>query len=277
MNTMTMKKRWKIIGGILGVLLIGGTWFVNTPVDIKPNYLGDKITEEDFAKGNILMNEMQAAYGGKDNFLAHKTGSFVQLAGVPDDTLSTEGEAPIQFQMTSILGTDDSEYTLLNGVDKGQTWGMDNWRSYLLKGGQKEFEHHKSYYEKMVNSNYWFQFPFRISEAPIIAYGGESTVKGETYDLLYATWGSEDVNREYDQYVLYLNQDTKLIEWLNFTYRGKARFVHVTAQFVDFKSINGIVAPFSHHTTFGSPENEGFSLGSKSYLWIQFGGEKVGR
>ena len=270
-----MKKKWKIIIAVLGVFLIGGTWFVNNPIDIKPSYLGNKIADKDFAKGKTLLKEMQAAHGGMDNWLAHKTGSFVQMAGSPDDTLTNEGDAPKQFQMTSILGTDDSEYVLLNGSDKGQTWGMEDWKSYQIKNGQKEFFHNKTYYEKMTNSNYWFQFPFRISEAPIIAYAGESTVKGTTYDLLYATWGSEAANREYDQYVLYLNQDTKIVEWLNFTYRGKAKFVNATAQFTDFQTVSGIVTPFSHHTTFGAPESEGFKMGTKSYLWIQFGEQKV--
>ena len=272
-----MRRILKIGGIILAVALIGGIWFVNSPADIKPSYLGNKIADKDFVKGKTLLKEMQAAHGGMDDWLAHQTGSFVQMLGSPDDTFTNEEDAPKQFQMTSILGTDDSEYVVLNGSDKGQTWGMKDWKSYQIKNGQKEFIHNSFYYEKMTNSNYWFQFPFRISEAPIIAYAGERTVKGTSYDLLYATWGSEAANREYDQYVLYINQETKIVEWLNFTYRGKAKFLNVTAQFTDFQTVNGIVTPFSHHTTLGAPESEGFKMGTKSYLWIQFGEEKVMR
>ena len=72
-----MKKILKIGGIILAIVLIGGAWFAYTPVDLRPDYLGDKIAEKDYAKGKILLQEMQSAYGGKANWLAQKTGSFV--------------------------------------------------------------------------------------------------------------------------------------------------------------------------------------------------------
>ena len=81
-----MRRILKIGGIILAVALIGGIWFVNSPADIKPSYLGNKISDKDFVKGKTLLKEMQAAHGGMDNWLAHKTGRFVQLVGSPDVT-----------------------------------------------------------------------------------------------------------------------------------------------------------------------------------------------
>ena len=274
-----MKKFWKITAIIIVALLIGGWWFVNTPSDLRPDYLGAKIAEKDYAKGKFLLQEMQAAYGGMDNWLAHKTGSYAQIADWYDDKLGIAGwdELPQQFQMTSILGTDDSEFTLLNGMNKGQIWGVQDWKSYQNINSQKEFIPNEKYHHKLIYKNYWFQFPFRISEAPIIAYAGESTIKGKTYDLLYVTWGSEAANREYDQYVLYLDKETKFVEWLNFTLREKVNFVRITAQFTDFKTINGIVSPFTQYITLGNPEDDGRKMHENRYQWIQFGDEKVSR
>lgn len=274
-----MKKKWKIIGIILGILLIGGLWFILTPTDIRPTYLGDKIAEKDFTKGKALLKEMQNAYGGMDNYLAQKTGTYAQIADWYEDKMGISGwdELPQQFQMTSILGTDDCEFTLLNGPNKSQTWGVQDWKSYQNKNGQKDFVRNEKYHHKLIYKNYWFQFPFRISEAPIIAYAGESTVKGKTYDLLYATWGSEFANEEYDQYVLYLDKETRLVEWLNFTLREKANFAKITAQFTDFKSINGIVSPFSQYISVGNPESPGPKVHENRYQWIQFGEERVNR
>ena len=274
-----MKKSWKIAAVIMAILLIGGFWFLHTPSDLRPAYLGDKIAEKDYAKGNILLQEMQAAYGGMDNWLAHKTGSYGQIADWYDDKLGIAGwdELPQQFEMTSILGTDDSEFTLLNGPNKGQTWGVKDWNTYQNKNGQKELIPNEKYHHKLIYKNYWFQFPFRISEAPIIAYAGESTVKGETYDLLFATWGSESPNGKYDQYLLYLDKETRLVEWLHFTLREKVNFVSITAQFADFKTINGIVSPFSQYITLGNPEDGGRGMHENKYQWIQFGDEKVSR
>lgn len=127
----------------------------------------------------------------------------------------------------------------------------------------------------MIYKNYWFQFPFRIGEASIIAYAGEGIVNGNTYDLLYATWGSEQANRQYDQYILYLDQETKLVEWLHFTLREKVNFLHITAQFTDFKTVNGIIAPFTQYVKFGSPVNGGRKMHENRYQWVQFGEKKV--
>ena len=90
--------------------------------------------------------------------------------------------------------------------------GSSNWKSYQIKNGQKEFTDNEKYQNKLIYKNYWFQFPFRINEAPNIAYAGESRVNGEMYDLLYATWGSEKPNRQFDQFVLYLDKETRMVE-----------------------------------------------------------------
>ncbi len=275
-----MKKILKIAGIIFAIAMIGGAWFAYTPVDLRPDYLGDNIAEKDYTKGKILMQEMQAAYGGKENWLAQKTGTFVQVADWYEDKFGLSGwdELPQQLQLTSTLGTDDSELSLLNGPNTGKTWGVQNWKYYeTAVDGTKNFVEDEKYLQKMVFKNYWFQFPFRIGEAPIIAYAGESTVKGETYDLLYATWGSETPNRAYDQYILYLDKETKLVEWLHFTIRDKLKLIHSTAQFTDFRTINGVVAPFNQYITRGTPEEEGAKFHENRYQWVQFGEERVER
>lgn len=275
-----MKKKWKIILGILTPLIIGGAWFVNHPVDIRPSYLDKKISAEDFAKGKQLMNEMQTAYGGKENWLAKKTSSFAQVADWYDDKFGLSGweVMPQELQITSFIGTDDCELTLLNGPEANQTWGIKDYKYYQkATDNNKTFTDDEKYKEKMSFKNYWFQFPFRINEAPIIAYAGESTVKNETYDLVYATWGSETPNRQYDQYILYLDKETRMVEWLHFTVRDKLKFIHSTAEFTDFKNIGGIVSPFNQLITRGSPEEEGAKFHENRYQWIQFGEVRVER
>ena len=275
-----MKKSWKIAISIIGILLIGIAWFVNNPVDIRPAQLKNKISKEDLSSGKALLQEMQNAYGGKEKWLSFQTGSYAQTADWYEDKLNTAAwdTLPQQFQMTSILGTDDSEFTLLNGPNTGQTWGVKDWKSYQKSAdGSKNFVHNEKYHHKLIYKNYWFQFPYRIGEAPIIAYGGERIVEGKKYDLLFATWGSEKANREYDQYVLYLNKQTRMVEWLNFTLREKFKFIHITARFADFKSVNGITVPFSQYIKVGYPNEDGIKMHENRYAWIQFGEKRVSR
>lgn len=275
-----MKRFWKVAVVILIILIIGTIWFVMTPTDIRPDYLGDKVTKEDSIKGQELLLEMQGAYGGKDHWLAFKIGSYAQTADWYDNKLGVAGwdTLPQQFEMISTLGTDDCEFTLLNGENRGQTWGVADWKSYqVLDNGEQSFQENEKYQHKLIYKNYWFQFPFRIGEAPIISYAGEAEVEGKTYDLLYATWGSVDANREYDQFVLYVDKKTRLVEWLHFTLREKVKFIHITAHFTDFKTVNGITLPFSQYLTIGSPNNVLMKMHENHYQWIQFGEERVER
>jgi len=268
-----MKKIWKIVLILSTLMALGISWFLFTPVDLRPDYLGDKIAEKDFVKGKILVEEIEEAYGGKENWLAHKTGTYIQTANWYDDKFGVANwdSLPQRFQMTSILGTDDSEFTLLNGVNKGQIWGVKNQKSFQKKSDQIEFISHPRYQQKLIYKNYWFQFPFRFSEAPIIAYAGEAMVNGENYDLLYATWGTEKANCEYDQFILYVDKETRRVEWLNFTVREKANFFKITAEFSNFKTIDGITLPFSQYVTWGKPGKTAWKLHENQYESISFG------
>ena len=76
---------------------------------------------------------------------------------------------------------------------------------------------------------------------------------------------------------MYLNKETKLVEWLHFTLREKFNFMHITAHFTDFKEINGIAAPFSQYITIGRPEKLGSKMHENRYQWIEFGGVRVNR
>ena len=264
---------------ILTLLIIGSLWFFLTPVDIRPNLIKDNITEEQRQQGKDLLKEVQDAYGGINHWLAQGIGIYDQTADWYDDKLGVSGwdELPQQFEMTSTLGTDNSKFKLLYGPNKDQVWGVEDCNTYEEVDGQKRFELNKKYRHKLIYKNYWFQFPFRISEAPIIVYAGEQEVHNETYDLIYATWGSDAANRKYDQYVMYVNKDTKMIEWLHFTLREKINFIHITCRFSDFQKINGIVSPFTQYVTLGSPESNGRKMHENRYEWIQFGDEKVTR
>lgn len=244
----------------------------NRPSDLRPAAVKNGISPEQFQKGKELLIEMQNAYGGKEEWLAKKKGSYEQIADWYGrwyiggwDTL------PQHFQMTSILGTDDCEMTLLNGSNSGQRWGVEGWKTYFVNNqGEKQFKLHEQYKHKLIYKNYWFQFPFRIDEAPIIAYAGEAILEGKTYHLIYATWGSETPNANYDQYVLYLDKETKHIEWLNFTVREQFKSFKLAAQFTNLKNVDGILCPFSQYLFIGNPDNRFINLHENHYQWIRF-------
>lgn len=267
------KKNLKIFLGIVIVFFITAFVLFNRPIDLRPIAVKNGISPEQFRQGKELLVEMQNAYGGKNAWLAKKTGSYEQIAEWYNNLLLSGWDTlPQRFQMTSMLGTDNSEMTLLNGPNRGQRWGVEKWKSYSVDTqSTKKFQPNEKYQHKLIYKNYWFQFPFRIDEAPIIAYAGESIMDGATYDLLFVTWGSESPNAKYDQYVLYLNKETRHIEWLNFTVREKFKSVKLTARFADIRNVDGIFCPFSQYLFIGTPENRISKLHENHYRWIRFG------
>jgi len=163
-----MKKILKIIGIVLLVAIIAGAWFAFNPVDIKPDYFNGKISELDKSKGKALLNDMQTAYGGKEKWLAYQTGSFAQEADWYEDKLGLSGwdVMPQKLQITSVLGTEDSQLKLLNGPNTAKSYDLEDYKFYETgANGQKAIAEDHKFKSKLDFKNYWFQFPFRIIEA----------------------------------------------------------------------------------------------------------------
>ncbi|MEL7005100.1 MAG: hypothetical protein AAFN93_20525, partial [Bacteroidota bacterium] len=61
--------------------------------------------------------------------------------------------------------------------------------------------------------------PFRVLQADIIQYAGTEEYNGITYDLVFATWDKQEPHKEHDQWLLYINPNTKMVDLVNATIR----------------------------------------------------------
>ena len=251
----------------------GCTCSVVKPLDIRNDFLKKELQQTDYEKGKALILQMENAYGGKENWLAYEKGTFIQRADwYGRKKISGWDTVPQRFEMTSYFGTDNSELTLLNGKNKGTKWGIQNGNFYSQKTNQeKDLKRNNHQADKLLFKNYWFQFPFRVGEAAIIASAGKGEIKGKTYDLVYATWGSEKANKEYDQFLLYLNEETHLIEYLHFTVREKFNAISFTARFDNFKAVDNLVFPFVQYVTQGKPQKSGMKMHENHYEAVSLG------
>lgn len=50
-------------------------------------------------------------------------------------------------------------------------------------------------------------------------YAGSKEIEDITYDLVFATWESLEPNKEFDQYLLYISQETGLVAFASYTVR----------------------------------------------------------
>ena len=78
------------------------------------------LNENDIQKGKELLNKMELAYGGKEEWEKYKYGEFKQKADWYGRTkLSNWDTVPQLFKMKCELGSNNSEMILLNGKNKG--------------------------------------------------------------------------------------------------------------------------------------------------------------
>jgi hypothetical protein len=268
-----LKKIGKFSFVLLLIFTAAAIYIFYYPTDIRTASLLDGVEAADYEKGKALIAEMEAAYGGKEEWMAYKEGVFIQSANwYGRKAISHWDVSPQRFILRCELGTDNSELKLLNGPNTGIRWGIENGTSYSIHSNQeRKTEEYNRYSDKLLFKSYWFQFPFRVGEAEFISYAGEATVEGQAYDLVFATWGSEAANATYDQFILYLNKETHLIDWLYFTVRDKIPAVPICAKFDNFKYVDKIVLAHDQYVMQGKPGAKGVKLHENHYEAIHLG------
>lgn len=152
------------------------------------------------------------------------------------------------------FNTFDGNALLLDGKKEGTLIGLQSWVYYekdgpnapveILDTGEKfnklEFG--------LVVFHYFLELPYRLYHAPIHRYYGQREWKGQTYDLIFASWGSEAANPTYDQYILWINTTTKLVDYCVYTLRDNSnpltRHKYGSIAYLDYRNIEGFQVPF---------------------------------
>ena len=236
--------------------------------DIRNDFLRKGITPESSKKGKELISKLEDACGGYENWKKYSTAQFTQTADWYDNETNWTTN-PQQFEMSCAIGGSDGQLTLLNGPKKGTTWSVKGGRTYSQEG-KMDKENHDMVWHKQDYKAYWFQFPFRIREADIIAFAGKREIEGTNYDVVYATWHSEGPNSKYDQFMLYLHPETHQLEWLEFTIRDIFPMATGVSQFTKFQENDGIRLPMSQFITMGTLDKPMKKLHENHYQEVSY-------
>ncbi len=179
--------------------------------DIRPAEIRGGITPEAEARGRALLLEAQATYG-LEAWKQKKSAEFEMTSQwhVPDSGWPTN---PQKFRLVALqLGADDADLIFLNGPQAGEGWAMAGGKHFDLRDGKRIPKDGPDPHTKVAIKNWWFQFPFRISEATVVADAGPAELKGKDYSRVFATWESAEPNPTFDQYVVYIDPGTRHIE-----------------------------------------------------------------
>ncbi len=164
-----------------------------------------------------------------------------------------EVDAHLHFKQN--FNTFDSRMTFLNGDRSGDEIGLQSWQLYEKKRDWTSVRELDSknksnnYVFALATFHYFIEMPFRLSNAELLRYYGIERLNGNTYDLVFASWHSEKPSPDFDQYILWINADTKLVDYVVYTLRDNknplTRGMYGSVAFQDYRNVDGFLVPFS--------------------------------
>ena len=210
----------------------------------------DMKTEKD---GRALLEESIIAMG-YDKFMDHESYAVKSVFDwnpfwsiMPMNALPGNKNKEIEFHFAN--NSFDGRLNYLEGRKKGDAHGLQSWQTYQSKNGKSiEFKKDKRRSWGIATYHYVIEAPYRLLNAPIIEYGGTNKMYGKDYDLVFATWGTEDAHKEHDQWLVYIDKETKFIDLTQLTIRDfflpfPPSMAHGTVQYLSREEKDGMHMP----------------------------------
>ena len=275
---MRRKKRLLTIL-ILAALVLAGYSLMHFPVDIRTEkMLQTGVTTLTVEKGRAILAAAIEAHGGQERWKTH---------GVAAVTMTDEWPNPVfravlmpwkqnnqLMRAHYLLGADVSRIEFLEGPSQGEIWGIQNWATYKQKPGEPvRFVPDGDIKFYLPTMEYFFEMPFRFPSAGIISYAGETVLGGVPYDLVFVSWNSPEPQEDFDQYIVWINRQTKLVDYVRYTVRVKAGFLTAFRQFQDYRTVQGIQVPFVQRSIMGGDPSGSMVIQQTRLRDIRFGVE----
>ena len=217
--------------------------------DIRPkDYRSESLISEESKLKGIALLEKYSKFSGAEKW-ANVRSYEVDFA---DDFLGFKGrfarpysQKSNRFRLRYNPSKMTGELEFRNGEDIGKIWGYDEGITYtrLNRTAPKIAKKDKSIDFWIPAYQYFIEFPFRIKTAEIIHQLGEKKYGLEMYDLVFVTWKSVKRQRKFDQYLLWINQSTGLIDKLQYTIRDQNGILKGTAIISDYEEYDGLRIP----------------------------------
>jgi len=227
--------------------------------DIRPSEIDPAAEQAERAEeGRALLAAAAEAHGGIARWRALQTTELLfrdDWYGMAQ-AFNPWPSASIRAHVVQKTATFDSRVRFLSGEEAGLLWGLEQGSAYTAVGDDPPVPSDDGDIRFMLpTTQYFLDLPFRIPEAEHVRSVGERTVGGETFDVVYATWGSIAANGDFDQYLLFLDQQTHRIDKVQYTVREIAPFVGGTCHLMDQRQIDGLWIPHEMVVT-ASPDED---------------------
>lgn len=227
----------------IGATVITGCVNIFKLADLRPD---ENMASSNQAKAEQLLEEMGVAHGisNWDNIQTYNVIFKDEFYGFIGKQAHPFKEQEMTFSLNYIPKTFNGQLEILTGKEKGTLWGMQWWETYRKdKDGDMSIKKNKDMKFWIPTYQYFIEFPSRIQEATSIDYVGEKTIDGVKTEGIIASWNSTEPQKDVDQYIIWLDAETKRIVKLEYTVRDAYRFVSGAVSFEAYKEFDGIWLP----------------------------------
>lgn len=203
---------------------------------------------------------------GLEHFVQHKNYQFTaheMWYGFLGKVANSWPVNDVQLQFSYRINSFDGRMEILEGEKKGAFFGLQSWEYYEGNANKKaDFEVKRN--EKIVFTipayHYFMELLIRLKNVPVIEYAGNAKVDGIAYQMVLATWGNNSKpTTEYDQYLVYINTQTGLMDYCTYTAHGSqlmgSKSATATIHYSNYKTINGALIPMQQKVILSKPSN----------------------
>ncbi|MEM9933360.1 MAG: hypothetical protein AAF824_07100 [Bacteroidota bacterium] len=237
-----MKKVIRISLLVVSVLFIFGCVNFFKMADLRVDY---PIISGEQAKAQQLMKEMGKAH---NIHLWDSIGTYTviykdEFYGFVGNQGNPFKEADVTLSLDYLAGEFDGQLTIESGKEKGTTWGIQDWKTYQLENGAAILKKDKNMQFWIPTYQYFVELPSRIQETTALEYVGSREINGTKVEGVLASWNQVEPQKDIDQYILWIDAETKRIVKVDYTVRELYRFISGAAYFNEYRNYNGIILP----------------------------------
>ncbi len=235
------------IGVILSVSFLGGCAAI---ADLRPEVMRTaEPTVEAEQQGRAVLDKMVEAHGGMDawskfNFMHAKAedawfNRFIFAVVVPFQ------DNPEHVVVSSYTHSfPHGRLELPGGGNSGHTWGLKGNEITLKKPGEapevKPIKDEKILATLSMNFLFWPGMPFYLASADKVTYLGLEEIQDRRYHKVFLSWVRYAPQADIDQWVLWIDPDTNLLRYVNFTARLAGPSRQAVIGLRDFADIQGM-------------------------------------
>ena len=197
-------------------------------------------------KAKLLLQEMGVAHKIHmwDSIETYNVSFEDEFHGFLGKKANSFKEQKMIFSLDYIPKVFTGQLEIISGKEKGDVWGIQSGETYQKNtNGEIEVKKNKNMKFYIPTYQYFIEFPSRIQEASVVDYMGAKTVNGIECEGVIASWNTVSPQKDIDQYVIWLDSQSKRIVKIEYTVRDKYNFVSGAAIFKDYKDYSGFILP----------------------------------